>query len=87
MTRQEARDWIDASNRIFAVDFVKRSTGERRVMNCRRKCLCHLKDGPAAYCPDERGLIVVFDMRNGYRSIPLEGITRIKIDGKWEDVQ
>lgn len=94
MTREEAVRFIaQTGGRLFAVEFVKRTTGELRVMNCRldvRKHLTRPHDGP----PEEPGvtvtgakLIKVFDMvKRGYRSIPVDGITRIKVNGVWHPV-
>ena len=36
-------------NNIFTVTFIKRTTGEKRVMNCRKGVIKHLKGGKAAY--------------------------------------
>lgn len=95
VSRREALQFIAGTNgRVFAVEFVKRTTGELRLMNCRldvRKHLVRQYDGP----PEQPGvtikagqLISVFDMvKKAYRSIPVDGITRIKIGGEWKAVK
>lgn len=92
MTRQQAIEFIRSSNgRIVGVEFVKRTTGEVRRMQCRLGVVSHLKgemgSGPA-YDPAAHGLIRVFDMApgKGYRSIPTEGLTAISVRGEWEPV-
>lgn len=94
MTRTEALQFIAGTNgRVFAVEFVKRTTGERRVMNCRLDVTSHLTrqpDGP----PQEPGvtihahkLLKVFDMvKRAYRSIPVDGMVRLKAAGQWHDI-
>ena len=92
MTRQEATQRILTSGgKIFAVRFIKRTTGEVREMVCRREVVSHLKgemgSGPA-YNHTEHNLISVFDMtKRAYRSVPVEGITTLKVAGEWQEVQ
>ena len=88
MTRDQAIELINNSKgRIFAVKFVKRSTGELRLMSCRTGVHNYLKGGMAAYDPAEKALISVFDMhKRGYRSIPTEGISQLKVDGCWQAI-
>lgn len=88
MTPQEAVSFIQSSGgKIFAVEFTKRTTGELRTMQCRTGVYSHLRGGPQAYNPDDHGLVVVFDMaKNSYRSIPIDGITRLKIKGEWHPI-
>ncbi len=69
-------------NKVFTVVFTKRTTGEERVMNCRKGVTKHLKGGPAAYDPAAHQLLWVFDMqKKAYRSIAIEGITSLKMEG------
>jgi hypothetical protein len=68
--------------RIFSVTFVKRSTGETRVVQCRKGVTKHLKGGPAAYNPAHHNLLWVYSMdAKGYRSIAIEGIESLKMEG------
>lgn len=77
----------NSSGRIFAVEFVKRSDGTLRMMNCRTGVSKGVK-GVGSYDAEEHNLIRVFDMhRNAFRTIPVEGIRRIKIDGEWRDIE
>jgi hypothetical protein len=67
---------------IFTCVFYKRSTGEERVMNCRKGVTKHLAGGPPAYDPAAKKLIWVFDVqKRAYRSIAIEGILSLKMDG------
>ena len=68
---------------IFSVDFIKRTTGETRHMVCRIGVKSHLKGGKKSFSDTEKNLLTVFDVqKNGYRSIPLENIIRVKINGR-----
>ena len=87
ISRRDAIRFIDLSNgKFISLRFTKRTTGEVREMLCRTGVKKHLKGGDASYSFADKGLIPVFDMQNGYRSIPIEGITQLKIDGQWQDV-
>jgi hypothetical protein len=76
-------------NRIFTVTFVKRTTGEVRVMNCRKASVSGSagvrkgqKTGKPVYDFAEHDLLCVYDMKaNGYRSINLRDVRSAKIDG------
>jgi hypothetical protein len=68
--------------RIFTVKFIKRSTGEERVMKCRYGVARDLKGVGPAYSAEEHKLITVYDIeKEGYRAIPIESISYVKIDG------
>jgi len=87
ITKEEARRKVEdyKGGKIFTVTFVKRSTGETRVMNCRKGVKKHLKGGELKYNPAQKNLVSVFDMQvNDYRSIPLENITKISMGGEGE---
>jgi hypothetical protein len=88
MTRQAAVAFIrNTQGRIFTVEFVKRSTGELRQMAARTGVRSRLTGNGAAYNAEDHGLICVFDMvKDNYRCIPVEGITRVKIKGTWHKV-
>ena len=69
------------ASEVFTVSFIKRSTGELRVMNCRFGVKKHLQGGELAYNPKEKNLLMVFDMQaKGYRSISLEGVESATIN-------
>lgn len=64
--------------KFFTVTFTKRSTGERRTMNCRLGVTRHLRGGTKAYNDADHGLLTVFDMQSrGYRSIPVANVISI----------
>jgi hypothetical protein len=77
-------------DRIFTVTFVKRTTGELRVMNCRKASVNGSagvrkgqKTGVPAYDFNEKQLLCVFDMKLGaYRSINLRDLVSATIDGR-----
>jgi len=48
---------------IFTVEFVKRTNGEYRVMNCRGGVQKGVKGVGLAFDPREKGLFVVYDMQ------------------------
>ena len=82
MTPLQAADAIRRSRGLFVgVTFVKRSTGEERRMVCRYGLTRHVH-GEAAYDPDAHRLLVVRDVhKRAWRSIPIEGLTELRIAG------
>jgi len=67
--------------RFFTVTFVKRSTGERRVMNCRKGVVKFLRGGELPYDASEKNLVTVFDVpKRDYRSINLDTVKGIRAD-------
>lgn len=88
ITAREMVNWIcsqDSKTQI-EVQFIKRSTGELRHMKCRYG-VPSPKGGEPAYSFKEKKLICVYDVdKNEYRSIPIEGAVRIKINGEWMEV-
>jgi hypothetical protein len=80
----QALDIINSQNgKIFSVIFEKRSTGVDRLMVCRKGVKKHLNGGELKYNPSNRNLINVFDLQSkGYRSISIEGIKKVKANGK-----
>ncbi len=72
-----------ADGGIFHVEFIKRTTGELRKMQCRLGVKKHLKGGSKAYDSSAKNLLTVFDMQaKAYRSIPLEAIQRLTVGGQ-----
>ena len=90
MTIAKVLEFIRERNgKIFSVIFIKRTNNEERQMACRQGVKSHLAENPSKEGIDfaANGLIPVFDMsKNAYRSIPIEGIVKILIDGKWHKV-
>lgn len=67
--------------KIFHITFVK-TNGAIRSFNARLGVRSHLKGGELSYDPKENGNIVVFSMDdNGYRTIKVDNILRIKTKG------
>lgn len=96
MTVTEAVTWIcNQASKIFTVRFVKRTDGTVREMTCRLGVMIRkgLADGERAYEPDQKNLIWVYDFKCAQkgeaarRSIPIEGLQAVKIDGQWISVQ
>jgi hypothetical protein len=89
MTERDALAYILRSGgRPFSVVFVKRTDGEVRHMNASTDCRSLLRGGVAAYDAGSRGLVVVQDLdKHAVRSIPLENLVRIKLNGRWHEVE
>lgn len=88
-TIQEALAYIqETQGKFFSVEFKKRTPPhEVRNMLARTGVTSKLKGGFAAYEFTEKSLISVFDVQaGGYRSVPIEGIQKIKIEGEWHEV-
>lgn len=87
-TVKQAVKFVEESHgTIFQIKFVKRTTGELREMNCRTDVVSRLKGGEANYDREEYKLLLVFDMqKQDYRTIPIEGITEIKMNGGWYEI-
>jgi molybdenum cofactor biosynthesis enzyme len=88
MTTQQAAEMIlNAGNKIFTVQFIKRTNNELRTMNCRLDVTKHLKGGEPAYDPKQHHLIWVYDMqKKAYRSISIEGIRSVTMNGEKHEV-
>jgi hypothetical protein len=72
---------------IFTVEFIKRTTGEHRIMNCRKGVTKHLAGGELAFDPKKKALIGVFDMqKRQYRFISTESILSLHADGEKYEV-
>lgn len=73
--RAALRSFIAAiGGQTFTVEFVKKTTGELRVMNARMGVTKHLRGGESTtkHCPD---LLTTFDMQaQGYRTITLDNV-------------
>lgn len=74
-------------NKIFSVVFEKKD-GTLREMVCRLGVKKHLKGGEVSYDPEERNYLVVFDMQSeGYRTININTLKKIKLDGVSYDIE
>ena len=93
MTVQVKQDEVEAilratSGGFFTVKFIKRTTGEERVMRATLNLKSALKGGEAKYDHKAKGLLVVRDMdatRDGVapiRSIPFDNVLEIRANGE-----
>lgn len=83
----EVLRFIEETNgRFFSVRFLKRTDGTERTMTCRTGVRSRLTAAPSKEGVDfaKNNSLCVFDTQaDGYRTIPVEGITAIKIYGDW----
>ena len=69
--------------KFFTVEFIKRTDGELRRMNCRLSVKRYTRGGTLSYNPSKKGLIPVWERKSrkgndpGYRMIPIEGIKTV----------
>lgn len=69
-------------NHIFSAKFIKRTTGEERIMVCRKKVQIGLTGRGLNYNPTSKGLMGIWDVaKKGYRMISLDGLLEAQIDG------
>lgn len=80
--RKAVKQFIKAvGNQTFTVEFTKKTTGERRVMNARMGVTKHLRGGASttAHCDD---LLTTFDMQaQGYRTITVDNVVALRANG------
>ena len=80
---------------FFTVEFIKRSTGELRIMNCRGGVHKYVTGAGMAYDPIEKGLIAVWESnnaegnkgKNAYRMISAEGVKAVVAGGERYEVK
>jgi len=69
--------------KIFRATFIKRSTGERRILVGRLGVRKFVSGKGMSYVPREHNLISVFDFQKmEYRTIPIEGLLEVKFRGQ-----
>ena len=69
--------------KIFRATFIKRSTGEKRILVGRLGVKKYVKGEGLSYIPKDHDLISVFDMQKvEYRMIPIEGLLEVKFRRK-----
>ena len=85
ITPAQAAAAIRASRgRFFGCTFTKRTTGETRRMWCRFATVGTLKGTHR----DRDDLITVWDHhKRGYRTIPVDGLSELRINGRVEEVR
>lgn len=83
MNRSAVHSFLEALNgKIFSVDFIKRSTGEKRTMRATTNYRKHLAGGEAAYDFSAKSLIPVWDLdKKAFRSIPTDSVMVIRALG------
>jgi hypothetical protein len=88
ISKETAKQLIkDTKGKFFTVTF-KKKDGSERVMNARLGVKAYLKGGELSYNPDEKGLIPVYDMKNGgYRMVNVSTISKLKIGNSDYNVQ
>lgn len=77
-----------SDGRIFTVCFVKRTTGEERVMNCRTGVSKGTVGGSLGYDPEKKALLSVYDVQaKGFRMVNLADLRWLRMAGKeyWWD--
>lgn len=68
--------------RIFSVDFIKRTTGEERKMNCRRGVSKGVKGVGLAFDPGPKALLPVYDLQaEGHRFVSLDSLQALRLAG------
>jgi len=73
----------NGNGRVFSACYVKRSDGKERVANGRFNVVAHLKGGERAYKPSDYKLVTYYDTNSaGYRSIPLDALKWVQVDGE-----
>ena len=85
ITKDEARQLVKnyKGSQFFTVTFVKRSTGETRVMNCRKGVTKDVKGVGHKYNVADKNLICVRDVqKEAFRMIALENIKEIVINSQ-----
>lgn len=85
MNRQDIIKLIKESNgKDLTISFIKRSTREIRVMSCKVGVVAdELTGNGPKYSYDYHKLISVYDTQaKQYKSLPVEGIISVMIDGK-----
>lgn len=84
ITAAQAEKMILATNgKIFGVRFQKRTDNKIRTMSARLGVKKGLTGAGQKYDPKAKDLITVFSMdAKGYRSIPLDGLLNVTIDGE-----
>ncbi len=72
----------DTKGRMFTVTFIKKSNGQKRVMNARLGVKAYLRGGVLPYDPNTKGLIPCYDVqKKDYTMINIPGIVNLKVGG------
>lgn len=84
---KEAQELLSYKGKVFTAIFTKRSDGSLRSLNGMTGVRKYTSGGELPYSPKEKELIPVYDLKigpgpKGYRTIPIEGLKALKINGK-----
>jgi len=84
ITPQQAVLLMERSRgRIFSVSFIKRTTGDLRVMTCRKSVKKGVNGKGLKFDPLKKSLMTVFDMHKAaWRSININTLQAIAINGE-----
>lgn len=79
---------LGSEGKIFRVEFIKRTTGELRVMVARLGVSKDVKGVGLAFDPFAKGLLTAYDMqKEQYRMINLDAIVSLKLEGQEYEVK
>lgn len=83
VTLAEAIDIIlEQDGKMMSVEFIKRTNGEVRQMNCRCGVRKYVTGEGAKYSFKDNDLIPVYDLqKKGYRTINARAITKVRAGG------
>lgn len=71
------------AGQTFGIEFIKRTTNERRVMSCRLGVRKGVTGVGLAFNPASKGLLGVFDMNSdGFRFVNIEGVQAVTVAGE-----
>ena len=74
---------LSTNGKPFTCKFLKRTTGQERVLVGKLGVTEFLKGGELPYDKKEKNLISVYDIENnGYRMIPIDGIVSVTVGDK-----
>jgi hypothetical protein len=72
----------NTKGRFFSVEFIKRTTGEVRKMNCRTGVTLGVTGAGKSFSDSDKGLVTVWDAQiSQFRSIPIANIIKITSQG------
>lgn len=81
-------NWTAKYRQIFTIEFIKRTTGQKRVMNGLTGVRRYVNGVGMPYDNVAAGLMTVYDMKapgggaKKYRQVPVDNILRLKIKGR-----
>ena len=89
ISKVNAIDLIRGSKgKVFGVTFIKRTTGEERVMNARLGVKKGVTGEGLKFNPKDYALIPVYEMpKQQFRMINLEGLTNLNLEGEQYEVE